>query len=441
MTDPLVPNYKKDIGRLATDRFDFEDHIEGNKFRHQASQIDLFPTVVIGSDTEATVQDAIAALAVAVTPPVIADATTSSKGIIQLTGDISGFADNVLVTRLQGFPVSSLSPSNGDVLTWNSTLSVWNPATAINSFTAAGDLSGNNVFQNVISLTGASSKISIFCNTLGFVSNASPVISQDNNVLSSGSDFVLRAQSTTSASSNGGSLILAGGSAGSGGLRGGALLQLANASSNMVELAEVIVGNRVLSLLRDGYTTSSDMPANTGDMVVYLRNAAVAPTTGSPSNGVIVYSSNGQLWVKQADGNNFSVGSLPNPTIWGSVGQEVFTRRNYVSTTNASPQLAISFNLPDNTATGIDTLIVGKEVGSADSAQFNFRMGYVRNGGGSPVAVGTLTTLDSRTTAGASGWVTPTVTVSGNVLQIFSGSNTATNINWFVVAKLSMSLA
>lgn len=440
MSDPLVPNYKKDVGRLATDRYDFEGHIEGSKFRHQAGQTDLFPTVVVGS-TQTNVQDAIEALAAAVTPPVIADATTLTKGIIQLTGDISGFANNVLVTRLQGFPVSNLSPNNGDVLTWNNTLNIWNPATAINSFTAAGDLSGNNILQNVISLTGAGGTVRILCNNIGFSSNTTPVISEDNNTLSSGNDFVIRAQSSTAVSQNGGTLILAGGVAGSGGLRGGALIQLANANSNMLELTELSSGRRVLSLFRDGYTTVSDMPTNTGDMVMYVRNAATAPTTGTPTNGVIVYASSGQLWVKQSDGNNFSVGSLPNPSILGATGQQIYTQRNYVTSTSASPQLAISFNLPDNTATKVEVTFVGKKLGTADSAQFNMNLGYVRDGGGAPVAVGSLTNPDSRTTAAASSWITPTISVSGNVLQIFTGANAATTINWLVVAKLTMSLA
>ncbi len=44
---PLLPNYKKDIGRLATDRYDFQNHIEGIAFRHKAKQIDLEPVLLL----------------------------------------------------------------------------------------------------------------------------------------------------------------------------------------------------------------------------------------------------------------------------------------------------------------------------------------------------------------------------------------------------------
>src|SRR5579885_178284 len=119
MSDPLVPNYKKEVGRLATDRFDFEDHIEGKRFRHNADAIDVIPPLTVGVTTTHNVLEALEALRDAAEPPVISDATTASKGIIQLAGDIAGVATNILVTRIQGKPISSLTPSDGDVLTWD----------------------------------------------------------------------------------------------------------------------------------------------------------------------------------------------------------------------------------------------------------------------------------------------------------------------------------
>jgi hypothetical protein len=154
MSDPLVPNYKKDVGRLATDRYDFEEHIKGIDFRHNADAIDVIPNLVVGSTTSVNVLEALEALANAAQPPVISDATTASKGIIQLAGDIAGVATNVVVTRIQSKPISTLTPSNGDVLTWDGYVNVWKPASTTNAFNAAGDLVGSNILQNVVSLTG-----------------------------------------------------------------------------------------------------------------------------------------------------------------------------------------------------------------------------------------------------------------------------------------------
>lgn len=54
-----------------------------------------------------------------------------------------------LVIGLYGNPISSTAPSTGDVYIWNGAM--WNPGT-VNSFTAAGDLSGTNTSQTVIGL-------------------------------------------------------------------------------------------------------------------------------------------------------------------------------------------------------------------------------------------------------------------------------------------------
>jgi hypothetical protein len=458
MSDPLVPNYKKDVGRLATDRFDFEDHVEGKKFRHFANQIDLFPTLVIGSETTTNVQDALQALAVAVSPPLIQDATTVTKGIVKLAGDIAGNASNVLVTRIQGKPISSLTPSDDDVLTWDGTAMVWRPAAATNVFNAAGDLAGNNVLQNVIGWTGTQYDPSV-----GFVVRASnsvsnyvlsviPLYTQDTAATTHGNTMTFRGQSTTGVSKNGASIAIAGGAPGPSGLKGGVKLQFTSTipggypttslagivSSNMVQLSEPAVGRRVLALCHPNDLSTIDMPANTGDMVMYVRDASTLPSTGNPSNGTIVYSSGGQLWIKQQDGNNFSVGSIPNPSVWGTSGQQTYTSRNYSTSSIGAPALAFSFNLPDQTATRVDVIFIGKQVGGNNSGQFNLSMGYVRHLT-SPAAVGSITNADPRTTAGASGWTIPNITLSGNTLQVFTGYSGSVTIQWLVITQLTMS--
>ncbi len=138
---PLVPNFKPGIGRLVTDRFDFQDHIEGTNFRHKAGAIDLFPTITIGSTVIDDVQTAIEALSGSIIVPSVPDATTVSKGIIQLSGDIAGTATNISVVQLRGTPVTSfagLAPNQ--VLTWNG--SAWINAVVPGAIQIAGDLAG-----------------------------------------------------------------------------------------------------------------------------------------------------------------------------------------------------------------------------------------------------------------------------------------------------------
>lgn len=463
MSDPLVPNYKKDVGRLATDRYDFQEHIEGLDFRHNADAIDVIPNLVVGSTTSVNVLEALEALASAAQPPVINDATTASKGIIQLAGDIAGVATNIVVTHIQSKPISTLPPSNGDVLTWDGYSNVWKPTGATNVFSAAGDLAGNNVLQNVIGFTGTQYSPANWLVTrasgdvIDFVTAVTPLITQDFASPSlDGKDTTIRAQSATGNSRDGGNIIIAGGTAGPAGpnnLRGGVKLQFTHTvpagypttslsgiiSSNMLQLSEPEVGRRVLSLCNPSDLNTIDMPSNTGDMVMFIKNAVSVPSTGSPSNGIILYSTGGELWVKQQDGNNFAVGSIPNPSIWGDPGHIEHTRttRNYVTSTTAAT-LVFSRTLDDQASTRVDVIFVGKKVGSTDSAQFNMSIGYSRNGGG-PVAVGSITNADPRTSGGASGWTIPNITVSGNNLQVFTGFSAGSTIQWFVVTQLTIS--
>lgn len=437
MTIPSSPNYKNDVGRLVTDRFAFQKHITGADFRHDANQIDLSPTITIDGNVVTTVQQATEALAVITSPPIIQDATTVQKGIVQLSGDIGGISTNVLVTRLQGKPVSTITPISGDVLTWDNASSSWTPKSATNAFSAAGDLSGNNTLQQVVGVTGTAGTLRISCNILNFILSVTPVITQTATSLGHATDFLISAQSTTAATRNGGDLILSGGDNGVGGLRGGVQLKMGASEVRMLQLAELPTDRKIISLLHSSELSNVDMPDNTGDMVIYVRDTVTPPTTGNPLNGTIVYSSGGQLWIKQQDGNNFPVGSVPNPSIWGNSGEQTYTYRSAVTSPVGDLAAAFSYPLPDGHSVRVDAIFVGKGEDSGDSAQFNLSMGYVREGG-APVAIGTVTNSDPRTTAGAAGWLVPSFFISGNTLTVYTGASLSIKVIWLVVVQLSI---
>lgn len=437
MTIPSSPNYKNDVGRLVTDRFAFQKHITGTDFRHNATQIDLSPAITIDGNTVTTVQQAAEVLAIITSPPIIQEATTIQKGIVQLSGDIGGISTNVLVTRLQGKPVSTITPISGDVLTWDNASSSWAPKPATNAFSAAGDLSGNNTLQQVVGVTGIAGTLRISCNILNFILSATPTITQTTTSIGHAKDLVIAAQSTTAVNRDGGDLILSGGDNGVGGLRGGVQLKMGADEVRMLQLAELPIDRKIISLLHSSELSSVDMPDNTGDMVIYVRDTVTPPTTGNPLNGTIVYSSGGQLWVKQQDGNNFPVGSVPNPSIWGNSGEQTYTYRSAVTSPVGDLALAFSYPLPDGHSVRVDAIFVGKGENTADSAQFNLSMGYVREGG-APIAIGTVTNSDPRTTAGAASWLVPSFFISGNTLTVYTGTSLSIKVNWLVIVQLSI---
>lgn len=445
---PINPNFNPNSnpGRLATDRYDFESHIQGTKFRHNATQIDLFPNVSIDGYNKSTVQEAISAIADALSPPVIPDATTSQKGILQLIGDLGGTATNVIVTQIQGKPISTLSPTLNDVLTWNG--SSWSASPAVNSFSANGDLAGTSTLQTVVNLTGAAGILTASCDTIKFIASVTnPTVTQNITSSAPGATLSLIAQTSSLASAKGGDVIISGGSPGSGGLKGGVKIQLDSSANNLLQAVEVASGRRVLSLVNSADLTTADMPANTGDMVIYVRNAVTAPNAaGIPVNGTIMYSDAGKMRIKQTDGADFIIGDIPNPSTWGVLttsppnGQTITYRLGAITTT-ASPGNIFSFTLLDKVTTKIDVIFIGKQDNASESSQFNLSMGYVRqDSAATPVKdIGTLTSADPRFSSPvAAAWTVPTISRVGNVVTIYTGANITTTIYWTAIIQLTL---
>lgn len=169
MTNPIDPNFKPGVGRLVTDRYDFQTHINGTGLNHLANQIILSPPVTVGVTVISDVQTAIAALSGTIIVPTVPDATTSSKGIIQLGGDLSGLntsAAHPTLGSLQGTLLSISAPTTNQVLQWNGT--AWVNAAIVPATTAllgtiqlsagagpsAGDIGNTATVPRVIGLQG-----------------------------------------------------------------------------------------------------------------------------------------------------------------------------------------------------------------------------------------------------------------------------------------------
>lgn len=163
--------------------------------------------------------------------------------------------------------------------------------------TWANDLAGstftNQYVASISGNAGAGGTIAVNATTFQFAAaQASASFTQASTSSASGATMKIAAQSSSLAAGNGGALLLQGGGKGASGLRGPARLQTTPDGSTfetMVEACEVVSGNRVLALAQRGTgITSTNMPANTGDGVVFLTEAATAPTA-NPSGGTILY--------------------------------------------------------------------------------------------------------------------------------------------------------
>lgn len=90
------------------------------------------------------------------------DATTSAKGIVQLSNDLAGTATSPIVAGIRGVQVSATTPLNNQILQYNGT--AWTPATytpadatlsAKGVVQLAGDLGGSATSPSVLKLRGA----------------------------------------------------------------------------------------------------------------------------------------------------------------------------------------------------------------------------------------------------------------------------------------------
>jgi fibronectin-binding autotransporter adhesin len=130
-----------------------------------------------------------------------------------------------------------------------------------------------------------------------FQQGVTPItIIQTSSGAANAPDFRIEASSAGSGVHNGGYLNLGGGARATTGLAGGVRLYMqAGPTTNvLVELAEVLTTKRVLALMRGSVLTTTQMPANTGDRVIYVADAATVPTA-PPVSGTIFLSDGGAL--------------------------------------------------------------------------------------------------------------------------------------------------
>lgn len=460
--NPQSPNFTPGVGRLVTDRYDFQGHINGTAFRHNATMIDLFPTLVIGGNTYTDVQDALVAIIANLSPP-LPLATATSPGIVQLSasGDVHGVYNIMKVTGLQGYPINTAPPAVGNLLRWNGTS--WAPSSA-GTFVAGGDLSGTNNNQTVVGITGTGTLpnriVAAHTDIIQFSSTSTPFINQ--LAVNSSSDAVnltIKAQRNTG-SGSGGSLLLEGGTA-SGGLPGGVSLSVGNAGF-LFQTVEVVANQRVAAFFpSDTFVglTSTDMPMNTGNGIIYIGDTTNSgrPVVPSPT-GTILWSHGGQLNVMQEDGTSFVVanpGNTPNPiaapaqnistpTLTPIPDLSASTGGSYILTAGAQSvgvggPTIFGFTFPNFTAANFDVTIVGKEVGGIGMIVFETSLGAYYINGGTWIAPNGMPTLTpSFYSDSANTWAQPNWgSAVTNSIYFNAGSHTGLTISWSVLVNIT----
>jgi hypothetical protein len=219
-----------------------------------------------------------------------------------LSGDVGGSSGATVVTAIRNRFVSTMNPSNGQVLTWNAPSQQWEPQTVAAG--AAGVSSFNSRTGAVAPANGDYS----FAQISGTVANSQlPAAGGDvNGTLASASVVALRSRAISTAAPASGQALIWNGTTNqwepqtvSGGTAG---VSSFNSRTGVVTPANGDYSFAQIS----GTVASSQLPAAGGDLsgtlasasVMALRNRTVSPAV--PSNGqVLAWSSANNQWEPQ----------------------------------------------------------------------------------------------------------------------------------------------
>jgi hypothetical protein len=220
-----------------------------------------------------------------------------------MSGDVAGNSSGTVVTAIRNRFVSTMSPSNGQVLTWNAGASQWEPQTA-----SSGGTAGVSSFNTRTGAVNPATGDYTFAQIAGTVANSQlPVAGGDlNGTLASASVVALRSRAiSTVAPANGQALIWNGTAnqwepqAVSGGSTG---VSSFNSRTGVVAPA---TGDYSFAQI-SGTAANSQLPAAGGDLsgslasasVMALRSRTVSPAV--PSNGqVLAWSGANNQWEPQ----------------------------------------------------------------------------------------------------------------------------------------------
>lgn len=431
-----TPNFTRGQGRLATDRFDFEKHVNGESFNHEANGVLLTPGITIDGYVKSNVREALEALTVIAFPPTIVDADVSTKGILKLTNDLGGTADVPKVVGLQNIPISTQAPNVDELLTFNGTS--WIPMANAATFIAGGDLTGDNLSQLVYNISGSGGLATITATTVRFVDGVSvPLLTQESSSSAAGVNLNIIAQGTSFSNANGGNVILSGGAKNGTGIKGGVKLQLNNSSSDtLLQATEAASGQRIIGLFKETIDGSN---VTSGDKVLFVGDAATAPST-NPVDGFLLYSEGGLAKVRQGS-DTITFGSIPNPSVWEpTLNGKVITRQYSFTTTNATQATAndSGFTLLDDSTSKFDVIVVARrtDASTSQTAQFNLTAGYVTVAS-TATQIGTTTSADTRATTGATTW-SATIDNSSNIVRVRVTGEAAKTISWFILLQATI---
>lgn len=225
---------------------------------------------------------------------------------------------------------------------------------------------------------------------LAFATGFAPLVNQEDKVTGNGETFTIAAQTSLGGNGNGGTLALAGGSPHGTGRKGGVQLSLDETSAEpMVEVAEVATGRRAVVLGLGAAVTATELPAGTGDRVVYIADYATAPTA-NPVSGQLLYAGGHALAARSPNGVTTDIS--PIGVSGGLATKHYHHQHGRAQTTNATYTTAATITIPASSVAMLTAYLVGKRTDVEGNCTMVFTYAAIkRTGSAAPVVSGTQT--------------------------------------------------
>lgn len=155
----------------------------------------------------------------------------------------------------------------------------------------------------------------------------------------------------------------------------------------MLEAAELITTQRIVSLARGSAVTSTQMPSGTGDLVVYLANANTVPTA-NPVSGSIIYNNAGSITTRTANGviNDLSPVGVTNASL---PTKRWFRQHGSVTTSNNSMTTVATLTIPASSVAVLQAFLVGKRSDVEGNVTSVMTIGHIKRTGSAAPSVTT----------------------------------------------------
>ncbi len=209
--------------------------------------------------------------------------------------------------------------------------------------------------------------------------------------------------------------------------------QVLSAGAIIAEVARVANTRRVFAFCRAAPLTTSQMPTNTGDMVMYVGNATIAPSfvvgTNPPASGVIVFSEAACLSTVNSGNVRYDLCPADQGGTSNITTSKVVLRSARTNTANATPVNLDTFTPGTNTVVVVIARVRARDRTADDHAGYVLHACFKRRAAGTTIVGAVAATLTAESDAT---WAATLDTDGANAIRVRITGDATNVVDWDV---------